>query len=156
MISIISAISKNNVIGLNNTLPWHLPEDLKHFKNLTTGKTVVMGRKTFESIGKPLPNRTNIVLSRNNKEINIPGVITTNNIESLIHSENEIFIIGGSEIYSLFLPYANKLYLTLIDEEYEGDTYFPDIDYEKWDMIKSEDHTSNNNIKFSFKEFVKN
>lgn len=128
MIYLIAAISQNNQIGLYGKMPWYLPEDLTYFKNITTGHPVVMGRKTFESIGKPLPNRTNIVLTTN-PHFSAPGVIVFHHIDDLVRlyrtNKDPLFVIGGGEIYSAFLPYATSLYLTLINEIVAGDTCFP-------------------------------
>lgn len=131
MINLIAAVSKNLQIGMHNQMPWHIPEDLKYFKEVTTGHPVIMGRKTFESIGYPLPNRRNIVLTRDH-------TFTHEDVE-VLHSFEEAlelccslsnsFIIGGGEIYKAFLPYADHLYLTLIDEIIEGDTSFPPYEH---------------------------
>ena len=147
MINLIAAVGKNLELGLNNKLIWNIPEDLQYFKKLTTGKTVVMGRKTYESIGRPLPNRNNIVLTR--KESNIEGVNTVKNYEEILNVEEEIFIIGGESIYELFLPYADNIYLTEIDDVHEADSYFPYFDkelYEK-EIIKE---SSYNGLNYSF------
>lgn len=138
MINMIVATSKNNQIGIDNKLPWHIPEDLKYFRQTTSGKTVLMGRKTFESIGRPLPNRKNIVLTR---DMNFApeGVSVVHNLEEALeicNSKEEIFIIGGGEIYSLFLPYADYLYITLVDKVINGDTDFP-VYENQFEMIKS-------------------
>lgn len=127
MISLIVAISRNGLIGANNQLPWHIKEDLQHFKTITSGSTIIMGRKTFESIGKPLPNRRNIVLTRDLtfKSEGIEIVHSVNEILSLCTQESETFIIGGGEVYTLLLPYADKLYITLVDIDIQGDTHFP-------------------------------
>lgn len=137
MISLIFAMDRNRVIGKNNCMPWRIPEDLAYFKKKTLGSTVVMGRKTFESIGKPLKGRKNIILTRN-KEYTKDGCQTVTSIEKVmeeIGDGEETFIIGGAEIYSMFLPYAEKLYITYIDHEFEGDTYFPEIDCEEWKIV---------------------
>jgi len=129
MISIIAAVSKNGVIGVDNKLPWDLPEDLKRFKELTTGNVVIMGRKTYESIGKPLPNRINIVITRN-KDFFVSGVLTANSLDSALlkaGGNKDIFIIGGGEIYEQSMGFADKLYITEVDMEVEGDTKFPTI-----------------------------
>ena len=131
MINIIVAMNKDGIIGLNNDLPWKLSQDLKYFKNATSNSTVVMGRKTYESIGKPLPNRKNIVLTRDTN-LKIEGVEICHSVLDILKRSYEyinenIFIIGGSEIYKLFLPYVNKMYITMINEEVEGDTYFPEF-----------------------------
>lgn len=126
MVNIIAAISKNGVIGIDNKLPWHLPADLKHFKELTTGHTVVMGRKTFESIGKPLPSRTNIVLTRD-RSFKHDGVLVAHDFNTIYNLKKEVFIIGGKDIYELFINEAQRLYITRIHATIHGDTYFPYI-----------------------------
>ncbi len=155
MISQIAALSINHVIWKDNTLPWHYPEDLKHFKKMTTGKTIVMGRKTYESIGKPLPNRTNIVLTRN-IERTTDWVQVINSIDSLLEryqdSPEELMVIWGEQIYKLFLPYTSKLYLTQVKKEIEGDAFFPDFrdwfsekerrEYDEYDFVEYERITS--------------
>lgn len=147
MISLIAAISENNIIGNNGTLPWHLPRDFKHFKETTLGHPVVMGRKTYESIGRPLPGRENIVLTR--QEISIEGVKTCKNPEEVIESykDQEIFIIGGGEIYTLFLPHADKIYLTRVHTEAEGDALFPTLD-NTWQLMSSEKYEKDKKNKF--------
>ncbi len=128
MIHLIVATSKNNQIGINNQLPWHIPEDLTYFKEMTKGHTVLMGRKTFESIGRPLPHRQNVVLTRD-KHFNPTGVTVLHSLEEALafcQEQGLVFIIGGGEIYKAFLPYATKLYITLIDKDIEGDTSFCD------------------------------
>ncbi len=142
MLSIIVAKSKNNVIGRNNSLIWHLPEDLKRFKNLTTGHTIIMGRKTFESLGRVLPNRHHVILC-NDKELNIQdeNVEVLEDISLLdkyINDENENFVIGGATMYKLLMPYCKKMYITEINQEFEGDVWFPEIDMEKWQIAKKE------------------
>ncbi|OOB79816.1 MAG: hypothetical protein BEN18_02750 [Epulopiscium sp. Nuni2H_MBin001] len=127
MISMVVALSRNNIIGDNNTLPWHIPEDLQFFKQLTTGHTIVMGRKTFDSIGRALPNRNNVVLTRN-LSFNVDGVNTITDFNEVFSMPDEVFIIGGGEIYNLFMPYTHKLYITLVDKVIKGDTSFPNYD----------------------------
>jgi Dihydrofolate reductase len=126
--SIIVAMDKNDLIGNDNELPWYLPADLKYFKEITMGKTVVMGRKTFESIGKPLPNRENIVLTRD-KNLKIDGCIVINSKEELEKLNKDIFIIGGSEIFKIFLDDIDEIYVTKIEHEFFGNVYFPKINY---------------------------
>lgn len=141
IISIIVAIGKNNEIGRNNGLLVHLPADLKHFKEVTSGHTVIMGRKTFESLPKgPLPNRKNIIISRN-KDLKIEGGATV--YSSLdyalikLRDEDEVFIIGGAEIYKQILPDADRLYLTKIHEDFlDADTFFPEINYKEWKEVR--------------------
>ena len=140
MLSIIVAVAKNNVIGKDNKLIWHLPEDLKRFKRLTTGHTIIMGRKTFESLGRVLPNRKHIVLC-NDAEMNIDDenvevIDSIDKIEKYENSEEENFVIGGASIYKLLLPKASKLYITKINQEF--DVYFPEIDENEWKIVERE------------------
>lgn len=140
MLSIIVAAAENNVIGRNNALIWHISEDLKYFKRITSGHTVIMGRKTFESIGKPLPNRTNIVISRN-IEFKPEGCVVVSSLNEAIAKTNpneENFIIGGGSIYREAIGLADKLYLTKIQHSYEGDTHFPEIG-DEWKEVLRED-----------------
>lgn len=142
MLSIIVAVAENNVIGKENKLIWHLPEDLKRFKKLTTGHTIIMGRKTFESLGRVLPNRKHVILC-NDMELNIEdeNVEVLEDISMLkqyIDSTEENFVIGGATIYKLLLPYANKIYLTLIHEKFEGDVFFPEINEKGWKIVETE------------------
>lgn len=130
IVSLILAMSENRTIGDNNALPWHLPDDLKFFKAHTTGKTVIMGRKTFDSIGKPLPKRTNIVLSRHEKR-EIPGTIWVASIDEALEyakHDDEVMIMGGANLYKQALPYMDRLYLTRVDAVIDGDTQMPEID----------------------------
>lgn len=142
LISMIAAMANERVIGRNNQMPWHLPADLKHFKAMTLGKPVLMGRKTYESIGRPLPQRTNYVLTRD-KSWSAPGVIVIHDFEQAILAEQdteELVIMGGGELYRRFLSRANRLYLTFIDLETEGDTFFPDYQEELWERSSVETH----------------
>ena len=128
MIYLIAELSNNYQLGLNNQMPWNIPEDLEYFKSITTGHTILMGRKTFESIGRPLPNRRNIILTRN-KNFSSDGIETVHSLEEaldLCQKLPEVFIIGGGQIYKAFFPYANRLYLTLINKTVIGDTTFPE------------------------------
>lgn len=141
-LSILAAKAKNNVIGKNNQLIWRLPADLKHFRELTTGETVIMGRKTFESIGKALPGRHNIIITRQ-QNYNAPGCEIVSSLEEAIQvsrQEENVFIIGGGEIYRLALPLVGTLYLTEVHEKFEGDTLFPEIDKKIWTETFREDH----------------
>lgn len=157
MINIIVAHSLNRVIGKDNKLIWRQSSDLRRFKELTTGKTVVMGRKTYDSIGKPLPNRRNIVISRQT-DLNIPGVEVVKSLQDVISLDSEIFILGGGEIYkkSLELGIVNKIYLTLIHTNVDGDTYFPEIG--DWDEESSEFFRKDekNQYDYSFINLIKN
>ena len=150
MIKIIVAMSKNRVIGDSNTLIWHLPEDLKRFKELTTNNTIVMGRKTYESIGKPLPNRRSIIITRD-PDYYVEGCEVVNSLEeALLLSNSNCFIIGGGEIYRQSINVADKIYLTLIYNEFEGDTLFPEI--KDWVEVSKEDF-ANDNFEYSFIEY---
>lgn len=136
MISIIAAVAGNRVIGKGNKLLWKIPADMEHFKSLTAGHTVIMGRKTFESIGRPLPGRKNVVLSRN-ANFKAEGCYVIHSAAEALElagSENA-FVIGGAEIYAGFMDYAERLYITLIDENFDGDAHFPEIDPEIWLMV---------------------
>lgn len=148
ILSIIVAMARNRVIGKGNQLPWHLPEDLKRFKKITMGHPIVMGRKTYESIGWPLPGRDNIVLTRN-RGFCAEGVTAIHDLSDILdrYPNSEIFIIGGASLYLLALPQTVKLYLTLIDQDFDGDTYFPEVDFEKEFRIveESEPMTSEKN-----------
>ena len=142
MLSIIVAKAKNNAIGKDNQLLWHLSDDLKRFKTLTTGHTIIMGRKTFESLGRVLPNRKHIVFTQNpdfkvNDE-NVEVVHSMLQIQEYIENEEEAFVIGGAVIYNLLMPYAKKMYITEIDKEFDGDVFFPRIDEEKWKEVSRE------------------
>ena len=135
-ISLIVAAAQNGVIGRDNQLIWRLPDDLKQFKRLTTGHPIIMGRKTFDSIGKPLPNRTSIVITRN-KGCALEGVIVVNSVEEAVGEAKktgteEAFVIGGAEIYQLILPIADKIYLTEVKADFEGDAYFSIPNIENW------------------------
>ena len=136
-ISIIVAMTKNKVIGKDNEMPWHLSDDLKNFKKLTLGKTVIMGRLTYDSIGRPLPNRKNIVLSRSLKDKQVNVLSSVEEALDITSSEEEVFIIGGQDIYLQTIKKATKLYITMINSEIEGDKFFPNIDLSQWKIIDS-------------------
>ena len=138
--SAIVAHDINRVIGGDNKLLWNIPEDLKRFKEITSNSPIIMGRKTFESIGRPLPNRINIILTRD-KGFKTEGCFVYNDMNEIIsdYSDNgEVFIIGGGEIYKLFFPYINRLYITVVEGEYVGDTVFPVYTKDNWDMFFSD------------------
>ncbi|GIW62908.1 MAG: dihydrofolate reductase [Patescibacteria group bacterium] len=147
IISIIAAVAeKNYVIGANNKLIWHIPADLKRFKSLTYGHHIIMGRKTYESLGKPLPGRTNIVLTRD-KHYSVEGGLVFNSLESALdycrdENESEVFIIGGAEIYKQSLNLADRLYITWVKGDYKGDSYFPNFDLNNWSLVSNEDFDS--------------
>ena len=154
MVKIIAAISKNRVIGNNNSLIWNLPNDLKRFKQLTSGNPVVMGRKTYESIGRPLPNRRNIIITRNN-DLSVENCEVVNSLaQALLLCNNNCFIIGGGEIYKQSISAADKLYITIVDENFKGDTFFPEID-KSWLEVSREEFQSDekNNHNYSFIEY---
>lgn len=152
-ISLIAAVARNGVIGRGNALPWRLPEDLKRFKALTTGHPVIMGRKTFESIGRPLPNRRNVVVSRDRNfaaagcEI---AVCVADALAACATSATEIFVIGGAQIYEQSLPFAHRLYLTEIQEEFDGDARFPEWDDRQWREASREHHIAASGMAFDF------
>ncbi len=146
-ISLIAAVAENNVIGKNNDLIWHLPNDLKYFKKITLGHHIVLGRKNYLSIPekyRPLPGRTNIVLSRNHN-FQAPGCIVFDSLEKAVeyarnHNETELFIIGGGEIYKQALDknIVNRLYITHVHEQFDGDTFFPEIDFSEWNLVSKQ------------------
>ncbi|RVT98097.1 dihydrofolate reductase [Mucilaginibacter limnophilus] len=149
--SIIVAISQNYAIGKNNQLLWHMPHDLKHFKETTSGHTVIMGRKTFDSVGKPLPRRRNIVITR--QHIEIAGCEVVSSIDDAIElckDEEEVFIVGGAEIYRQSMGITNRIYLTIIHHIFEADTFFPEIDYSQWKEIKREDYPADEKNAYSY------
>ena len=151
-ISIIVAKSRNNVIGNEGNLPWHIPEDLKKFKSITMGKPMIMGRSTFESIGKALPGRKNIVMTRD-KEYQANDISVAHTLEEaliLCGQAREIMIIGGGEIYKLFFGMVNRLYLTNVEKYIDGDVFFPEIDLSKWKMIRKEEYPMNTKRKIGF------
>lgn len=152
MIKIIVAVSENGVIGGDNSLIWNLPNDMKRFKQITTGNAVVMGRKTYESIGKPLPNRRNIIISKDTN-LFIDECEVVNSIEeALMLTNNDCFFIGGGEIYKQVLPLTDIIYLTKIHEDFNGDTYFPELNKEEWfeSMNESFNPDDKNKHKYSF------
>jgi len=152
-ISAVVAISENRAIGKDNKLLWYLPNDLKHFKNITTGHTVIMGRKTYESVGKPLPNRRNIIITR--QDIKIEGCEVVNSIKAaleLCKTEREVFIVGGAEIYKQSLHLTDRVYLTVVHKQFEGDSFFPEIKKTDWTQVSREDHQPDekNSLPYSF------
>lgn len=156
-ISIIAAMANNRVIGLNNRIPWHLSADLKRFKAITMSSPILMGRKTFESIGKPLPGRTNIIISRN-AHYKQAGCQVFNDMEIAIDKacqlSGEIFVIGGSDLYRAVLPRAQALYITEVHKNFSGDTFFPKIDVNEWMELEREDIRDDPNVDFNY-SFIK-
>lgn len=152
-ISLIVAMSSNRAIGLANQMPWHLSADLKRFKQLTMGNPILMGRKTFESIARPLPGRTNIVVSRN-PAYRPEGCIVVGTVETAINHAcqlaDEVFVIGGSTLYEATLPIADTLYITQINRDFNGDTFFPDFDWNRWSEIAREDVVDDPKVSFTY------
>lgn len=154
-IALIAAMANNRVIGIDNKLPWHLPDDLQHFKKLTLGKTIVMGRKTWESLPGLLPDRRHIVISRN-RQFQAEGAEVLNSIEQAIQrlsDEEEIMIVGGANLYGQLLPDADFLYLTLVDADIEGDAFFPEWHEADWQQIERSHHPADDRHAFAF-DFV--
>ena len=152
MISIIVAASANNVIGSQGDLPWRLSDDLKRFKAMTMGKPIVMGRKTWESIGRPLPGRQNIVITRQ-ADFQADGCDVVSSPRAALAAAggaDEIMVIGGSQVYALFLPDAERLYLTRVHAKIEGDAYFPEIRESEWRLVSDEDHAADDRNAFDF------
>ena len=156
MLSIIVAKAQNNIIGKDNKLLWHIPEDLKRFKDITTGHTIIMGRKTFESLGRVLPNRKHIVFTQNSdfkvNDENVKVVHSMLEIQEYIESKEENFVIGGAMIYNLLMPYVNKMYVTELHKDFEGDAFFPKINSDIWKEISREKgkNTEENNLDYDF------
>lgn len=159
IISAIVAMNQDHIIGVDNQIPWYLPADLKFFKKITSGHPILMGRKCYESIGNPLPNRTNIIITRNPYFI-VSNCITVHSIEEGLsfakkNNATEVFIIGGGEIYAHSIQYWNKIYITEVDFKCEGTVYFPTIDFKDWKLISSESHEADekNKMRYTFKEY---
>ncbi len=153
ILSLIAAIGKNNELGFDNKLLWNMPADMKHFRDTTSGHPVIMGRKTFESIGQPLPNRRNIVITRDMNYKNEGSEVFHSLDESLelfVNSDEEVFCIGGAEIYKLALSKADRLYITKIDADFEADTFFPEIDGNDFSEESREHHTPDEKNKFPY------
>ena len=160
MITIIAAIANNNALGKDNKLIWHLPADLKRFKKVTSGHCVIMGRKTFESLGKPLPNRTNIIITRN-KNYKAEGCIVVNSLDQAIETakkeDSHPLNLGGAEIYKQAMTIADKLDLTFVHHSFDADAFFPEIDFSIWKQESREDFKADekNNYNFSFVTYTK-
>jgi dihydrofolate reductase len=152
MITIIAAIAENNALGKDNQLIWHLPADLKRFKQVTLNHHIIMGRKTFESLGKPLPNRTTIIITRN-KNYRVKGCIVVNSLKKAIEASKQDenpYILGGAEIYRQAIEIADKLDITFIHKEFEADAFFPEIDHKIWKETSREDFKADTNNKYNF------
>ena len=155
-LSIVVAMDDNRLIGSKNQLPWHLPADLAYFKKLTTGKSILMGRKTYDSIGRPLPNRRNIVITRNSN-ISIPGCEVVSSIDhalELTKDDLEVMVIGGASLCEQLLPKINRLYITKIDGVFEGDVFFPKYDDFNWLEVSCESHPKDSSNAYSYKFIV--
>ena len=154
MLSIIVAKSKNNIIGKNNSLLWHIPDDFKRFRKLTENHTIIMGRKTFESLGKVLPNRKHVVLTHNldfeYDDENVEIINSIHDLDKYINSNEECFVIGGGLIYNLLMPYTQKLYITEIDHEFDGDTIFPKINLSNWDEVERIEGPSSEKVPYKY------
>ena len=149
--SLIVAFANHNVIGINNTLPWHLPEDLKRFRALTMGHHIIMGRKTYESLGRLLPGRTTVIVTRNS-DYKIEGALIAHSLQAalmLCGSDNEPFVIGGAQLYKDGLKLANKLYITEVHADYVGDAFLPEIDLSAWNLSEKKDHVAANGLQYS-------
>mgnify|MGYP001109037792 CR=1 FL=1 len=154
-ISLIAAMDHNRLIGSDNKLPWHLPADFAYFRSVTMGKPILMGRKTFESIGRPLPGRTNIVLSRDSA-LQIEGVVCVTDMDQAVEQAgdaDELMVIGGSTIYEMLLPQADRLYITYVDGQFEGDAWFPVFSDADWVKVKASSHPADEKNDYSC-EFV--
>lgn len=153
MLTLIAAAAENNALGKDNDLLWHLPDDFKRFKQLTTGHYIIMGRKTFESFPKPLPNRTHVIITRQNKYSALEGCIVVDSLKKAIAvcpKEEEIFIIGGGEIYKQSLALADKIELTRVHTSLDADTFFPEIDLKDWQLVFEEFHPKDEKHAFAF------
>lgn len=160
-IAMIWAMAQNGVIGKDNQLPWHLPEDLQHFKAKTTGKPVIMGRKTFDSIGRPLPNRQNIVITRDphwrhdGVEVFHDTQSALSFANSLLAGDGEIIVMGGAQIYQALLPVANRLYITHVEQVFDGDAYAPQVDWQNWQEITSVSHLSKTGLAYRISDYIR-
>jgi dihydrofolate reductase len=151
-LSLIVAVARNRVIGANNALPWHLPEDLKRFRALTTGHHIIMGRKTYESLNRLLPGRTTVIVTRN-PDYHVDGALIADSLQSAIAQsadDPEAFLIGGAELYKDGIKHANKLYITEIDANFEGDAFLPEFDLSDWQEVAREAHISEKGLHFSY------
>ena len=157
ILSLIVAFANNQVIGINNTLPWHLPEDLKRFRALTIGHHIIMGRKTYESLGRLLPGRTTIIVTRN-KDYKVEGALIAHSLQAallLCANDSEPFLIGGAELYKDGLKLANKLYITEVHADFAGDAFFAKIDSDEWVLAEKKDHLSANGLQYSDLIYIK-
>ena len=159
MTILIAAAAENNALGKNNEMVWHLPDDFKRFKHFTSGHHIIMGRKTFESLQKPLPNRTHVVITRQ-KDYQPEGCIVVDSMENAIAvcpKDQDIYVIGGGEIYNLSLPFADKIELTRVHHTFEADAFFPEINPAEWELITEKNHPKDekHNLDFSYQTFIR-
>ncbi len=158
IVSIIVAAAQNDIIGKENKLPWHLPADMKYFKQTTSGHCIIMGRKTFDALGKPLPNRTNIIITRQ-EDFSVEGCVVVNQLQHAIdycrdHGEEECFIIGGGDIFIQSLIWTDRIYLTHIHHPFDGDTFFPALNKGDWNEISSAKHLPDEKNKYAYSFIV--
>ena len=156
-LSIIVAVANANVIGINNTMPWHLPEDLKRFKALTMGHHIVMGRKTYESLGRLLPGRTTVIVTRN-MDYAVECAIVAHRVEDALAAcidDEEVFLIGGAELYQQGITHADKIYMTEVHADFEGDAFLPNFDLSQWDEEARQAHMAENGLRFSYVTYVR-
>jgi len=149
MITLVAAMGRGRVIGANGQMPWHLPAEMKHFRRVTKGQVVVMGRKTFESIGEPLKGRVNMVMTRD-QSYEAPGCLVVHSIDEAMRDDRPLFVIGGAELYRAFLPYADTMILTRIHHDFHGDTFFPAWDEAEWLLTTSEAHPQDDRNAYDF------
>ena len=157
-LSLIVAIAHDGVIGVNNTLPWHLPEDLKRFRALTMGHHIIMGRKTYESLNRLLPGRTTVIVTRNT-DYRVEGALVSGSLEDALAQsagDDEVFLIGGAELYREGLAKADQLYITEIDAHFEGDAFFPQMDRGQWQLLEEERHVSEQGLPFRYLTYRRN
>jgi dihydrofolate reductase len=161
--AVIVAMSRNHVIGRNNALPWHLPGDLRYFKEVTMGKPLVMGRKTFDSIGRPLPGRLNVVVTRNpdwqapagvTKDYSLPGALRRAEAQAELDGRDEVMVIGGGQIFADSLPQIDRMYLTQVHADVDGDAWFPEVNWEEWEEIGREDFSASDNNPYDYSFIV--
>lgn len=160
MLILVAAVAENNALGKSNQMIWHLPDDFKHFKNLTSHHYIIMGRKTFESFPRPLPNRKHIIVSRQQNYNVSENCIVVNSLSQaieLVKNETEVFVIGGGEIYAQALPYADKIELTRVHNVFEADTFFPEFSSDEWKLVKEEFHPTDekHQYPFTFQTFIR-
>ncbi len=151
-LSAIVAMSENRVIGINNRLPWHLPADLRHFKTLTWNKPILMGRKTYQSIGRALPNRCNVVITRDTR-FDAPGCVVVDSIETALAAvaySEEVFVIGGMQLFEQLLPQTERIYMTIVHHHFAGDVYFPELNHAEWHAVERKDYAADEQNPYAY------